>query len=69
MTELSNSEIIEKVKEHIETLKDDRNLNGICIFVQSTNSKESALYMMGDINKFDIVSAITSFFKNDLSNV
>ena len=69
MIELTNQEIISKVKDHVEELVDDRNLDGICIFIQSKDRKESGFYMIGRVNKLDIFNILTTFYKEDALNV
>ena len=62
MIEMSNNEIINKIKEHVEELVDDRNINGLCIFIQSSNNKESGLYVIGEISHLDLISSLNAFF-------
>lgn len=63
MIEQSNGEIINTIRDHIEKLVDDRNAVGICIFVQSANSKDSGLYMIGEIRQLEVLSALNSYFR------
>ena len=69
MTELSNAEIISKIKDHVEELVDCRNITGLTIFIQSTDGNENGLYMIGEIKNLDILGALAAFYKNPPTSV